>query len=35
MDKALQTGPAISLLGILLGLENEKDAMASQCLDRK
>ena len=29
------TDPAISLLGVLLGLDNEKDAMTSGSLDRK
>ena len=29
------TDPAISLLGVLIGLDNEKDAMTSRCLDRK
>ena len=29
------TDPAISLLGVLLGLDNEKDAMRSGCLDSK
>ena len=29
------TDPAISLLGVLTGLDNEKDAMTSCCLDRK
>ena len=29
------TDPAFSLLGVLLGLDNEKDAMTSRCLGRK
>ena len=29
------TDPAISLLGVLIYLDNEKDAMTSRCLDRK
>ena len=32
---ALPTGPTISLLGVLKGLDNEKYAMTSYCLDRK
>ena len=29
------TDPVISLLGVLISLDNEKDAMTSGCLDRK
>ena len=29
------SGPAISLLGVFIGLDNEKDAMTSHCVDRK
>ena len=33
--KALPTAPAITLLGFLIGLDNEKYAMTSRCPDRK
>ena len=31
----LTVSPAINLLGVYIGLENEKDATTSRCLDRK
>ena len=34
-DKALPTSPTVSLLGVLIGLDKEKDAMMSRCLDMK
>ena len=35
MDKALPTGPAISLIGVSTGLDIEKDVMTTHCLDRE
>ena len=33
--KILPNGPAFGLLEVIIGLDDEKDAMASCCLDRK
>ena len=35
MDRQGPPNQPISLLGVLLGLDNKKDAMMAHCLDRK